>query len=258
MYNRPRIIPCLLLKEQGLVKTIQFSSPNYLGDPINAVRIFNEKEVDELCVLDIEASKNKQSPDFEFLKNIANEAFMPLSYGGGISSLEEIKHIFHIGFEKVVLNTAFIENPELIREAVKYAGSQSVVVSIDAKKKMIHGYLCYTKDGTIKLNMEPHILAQTAEKMGAGELLINSIDRDGTIRGYDLELIKNITKSVNIPVVACGGAGTLDDLKRVLNEGKAHAAAAGSMFVYYGRKKAVLINMPSEKDFYDKGIFCDE
>lgn len=258
MYNRPRIIPCLLLKEQGLVKTVKFASPNYLGDPINAVRIFNEKEVDELCILDIEAAEKAQQPDFEYLKKIASEAFMPLSYGGGISSMEDIKRIFHIGFEKVVLNTAFIENPYLIREASEYAGRQSIVVSIDAGKNFLKGYSCYIKDGTKKINKEPALLAKMAEDLGAGEILLNSIDRDGTMQGYDLDLIKKVVKSVTIPVTACGGASGIDDIKKVLVEGRAHAAAAGSMFVYYGKKKAVLINTPSEKAWYEKGIFQDE
>ena len=231
MYNRPRIIPCLLLKEQGLVKTVKFSSPNYLGDPINTVRIFNEKEVDELCILDIEAAEKAQQPDFEYLKKIASEAFMPLSYGGGISCMEDIKRIFHIGFEKVVLNTVFIENPDLIKEASEYAGSQSIVVSIDAGKNFLKGYSCYIKDGNKKINKEPDLLARMAEDLGAGEIFLNSIDRDGTMQGYDLDLIKKVVKSVTIPVTACGGASGIDDIKKVLVEGRAHAAAAGSMFV---------------------------
>lgn len=257
MYHRPRIIPCLLLKEQGLVKTVKFSSPDYLGDPINAVKIFNEKETDELCILDIEASKEDKHPDFDFLESIASEAFMPLSYGGGISCLKDIKRIFHIGFEKVILNTAFAIKPELVREAAKYAGSQSIVVSIDAKKNLFRGYSVFIKGGTVKTDKEPHILAQMADNLGAGEILINSIDRDGTMKGYDIELIKSITNCVNVPVIACGGAGGTDDLKKALTEGGAHAVAAGSMFVYYGRKKAVLINTPGEQELFDKGIFCD-
>jgi len=244
-----------LLKEQGLVKTVKFAYPNYLGDPVNAVKIFNEKEVDELCVLDIEASKEEKKPDFEFLERIASEAFMPLSYGGGISCLEDIKKIFHIGFEKVVLNTIFVEKPELVQEAAAYAGSQSIVVSIDVKKNLFKGYTAFIKGGTVKTEKEPYILAKMAESIGAGEILVNSIDRDGTMKGYDLELIKEITKCVGIPVIACGGAGGIDDLKAALTEGGAHAVAAGSMFVYYGRKKAVLINTPSEKELFDKGIF---
>lgn len=258
MYNRPRIIPCLLLKERGLVKTVKFASPNYLGDPINAIRIFNEKEVDELCVLDIEASRKKKNPDFSFLEKIAAEAFMPVSYGGGISCMEHIVRIFRIGYEKVVINTAFACNPELVKKAAEYAGSQSIVVSIDAKKNFFHGYSAYVRGGTMKVNKQLCQLAQQAERLGAGEIFINSMDRDGKMCGYDLELIREITECVDIPVTACGGARGTQDLKKVLSEGGAHAAAAGSMFVYYGRKKAVLINMPTEKELYEKGIFFDE
>ena len=229
MYNRPRIIPCLLLKDQGLVKTIKFKNPNYLGDPINAVRIFNEKEVDELCILDIKASQNEAHPDFDFLEKIAAEAFMPLSYGGGITCMDDIKRIFHIGFEKVILNTKFEKEPQFVEKAANYAGSQSIVVSIDAKKNFIGGYSSFINDGTIKINTEPQVLAKMAENMGAGEILINSIDRDGTMQGYDMELVKRVAQSVTIPVIACGGAGSIDDMKKVLKEGKAHAAAAGSI-----------------------------
>lgn len=258
MYNRPRIIPCLLIKNQGLVKTIKFRNPNYLGDPINAVRIFNEKEVDELCLLDIEASKNSVHPDFDFLEKISAEAFMPLSYGGGITCMDDIKHIFHIGFEKVILNTEFAKRPQFVEEAVNYAGSQSITVSIDAKKNFFGRYSAFTNDGTVKVDAEPQALAKMAENRGAGEILINSIDKDGTMQGYDMELVKRVAQCVAIPVIACGGAGSIDDIKKVLTEGKAHAAAAGSMFVYYGKKKAVLINTPTEKELYEKGIFCDE
>lgn len=258
MYSRPRIIPCLLLREQGLVKTIKFTDPNYLGDPINAVKIFNEKEVDELCILDIGVSKGTGSPDFVYLEGIAAEAFMPLSYGGGISCMEDIKRIFHIGFEKVVINTAFVENPDLIKEASKYAGSQSVVVSIDAGKSLLKSYCCYIRGGTKRITKAPDVLAEIAQNLGAGEILLNSVDRDGTMQGYDMELVKKVAEKVTIPVTACGGASGIDDIKKVLNEGKAHAAAAGSMFVYYGKKKAVLINMPSEKELYEKGVFQDE
>lgn len=258
MYDRPRIIPCLLLKDQGLVKTIKFKTPNYLGDPINAVKIFNDKEIDELCILDIEASKQGRKPDFELLKNIAAEAFMPLSYGGGIKTIDEIKKIFRIGYEKVILNTSFIENPDIIKLSSEYAGSQSIVVSIDVKKRLMGDYRCVTKGGTTKLEITPFALAKKAQELGAGELLINSIDKDGTMQGYDIELIRRIVEIVSIPVIACGGASGLEDVKKVLHEGGAHAAAAGSMFVYYGRKKAVLINTPSEQELYERGIYKDE
>ena len=255
MYNRPRIIPCLLLQEQGLVKTVKFSNPNYLGDVINAVKIFNEKEVDELCLLDIKASLENRGPDFELLRDIASEAFMPMSYGGGISNLEQAKELFFIGYEKVILNTSFVQNPELIKQIARFAGSQSVVVSIDAKKKMFGSYNCYIKGGHQGVEHSPQELAILAERLGAGEILLNSIDRDGTMSGYDLNLIRSITEKVDIPVIACGGAAGIHDLKLALKEGQAHAVAAGSMFVYYGKKKAVLINVPDEQELIAGGVY---
>ena len=252
---RPRVIPCLLLKHGGLVKTIKFDKPNYLGDPINAVKIFNEKMVDELCIMDIEASVKGCGPDFSLLSDIATEAFMPLSYGGGITTIEEIRELFRIGLEKVILNTAFVKHPEIVKEAVSIAGSQSIVVSIDAKKNLTGRYTAFINDGKEKTSISPVELAVLAEKQGAGELIINSIDRDGKMQGYDLELIKNVTNAVEIPVVACGGAGNMQDIKSVLIEANVHAAAAGSMFVYYGKKKAVLINYPSENEFLQEGIY---
>lgn len=253
--KRPRIIPVLLLSNQGLVKTIKFKKPNYLGDPINAVKIFNEKEVDELCLLDIEASKTGQTPDFDFLTDIASEAFMPLSYGGGIRTIDEIQRLFKIGFEKVVLNTSFVENPMLISQAAELVGSQSVVVSIDAKVSFLGKYNVFIKGGNEKSVYTPVEAAKEAERLGAGELIINSIDNDGTMQGYDNKLIKMVTDAVKIPVIACGGAGAIHDLKEIIYESNAHAAAAGSMFVYYGRKKAVLINFPTEEEFVKEGIY---
>ncbi|MBH1942055.1 imidazole glycerol phosphate synthase subunit HisF [Mobilitalea sibirica] len=258
MYNRPRVIPCLLLKDQGLVKTIKFTSPNYLGDPINAVKIFNEKGVDELCLLDITASREGKGPDFDFLLSIATEAFMPMSYGGGITSFEQIKKLFYIGFEKVILNTALIRNPSLISEASKYVGKQSIVASIDVKTELLGKKYCYILDGTERIKINPIDLAKNAEQLGAGEILINSINNDGTMQGYDIELIKQVSNSVSIPVIACGGASNVTDIKRVLTEGEAHAAAAGSMFVYFGKKKAVLINFPSEQEFIAEGVYSNE
>lgn len=252
---RPRVIPCLLLKQGGLVKTVKFDNPNYLGDPINAVKIFNEKMVDELCLMDIEASAKGCGPDFSLLSDIATEAFMPLSYGGGVTNIEQIRELFRIGFEKVIINTAFARNPNLIKEAVAIAGSQSIAAAIDARRSFTGKYRAYACDGKEKLLYSPIELAKLAEKQGAGELIINSIDCDGKMLGYDLTLVKSISDAVEIPVVACGGAGNLQDIRRVLTEANAHAAAAGSMFVYYGKKKAVLINYPSEEEFLQEGIY---
>lgn len=255
MYRRPRLIPCLLLDNQDLVKTINFKNPRYLGDPINTVKIFNNKYVDEICILDITATGQKRTPQFEYLQEIASEAFMPLSYGGGITGLDEIKHLFRIGYEKVVLNTAFYENPQLVRDAVQYAGSQSVVVSIDAKAELFGKYKCYIGDGKRKVKESPVELARLAEELGAGEILLNSIDKDGRMAGYDLDIVKNVVESVSIPVIACGGAGKIEDIRDVLQKAGAHAAAAGSFFVYYGSQKAVLITAPEEKELFDMGIY---
>lgn len=255
MYYRPRLIPSLLLREKGLVKTTQFSNPRYLGDPINAVSIFNGKGVDELCILDIMASSEKRGPDIDYLKDIASEAFMPISYGGGITDLEQIKKIFFIGYEKIIINTAFIQQPQLIREASNFAGSQSIVVSIDVKRDWLGRRFCYSNDGKIKINIDPVALAKKAEEFGAGEILLNSIDRDGMMQGYDIDLVRDVVKAVSIPVIACGGAKDIHDFRKVLQDGGAHAAAAGSLFVYYGAQKAVLITAPEERELIDIGIY---
>lgn len=257
MYHRPRIIPCLLLHEGGLVKTVGFREPNYLGDPINAVRIFNEKGVDELCVLDIDATKEGRGPDIELLREIASEAFMPLSVGGGITSLPQMESLFRAGFEKMIINSAFFDTPQLIGDAAKRFGSQSIVVSLDFKEDFLHRRRCYTHAGAKAAAGTPAELAVRAQELGAGELLINSINRDGTMQGYDLPLISAVSGAVGIPVVACGGAANEADLKSALESG-AHAASAGSMFVYYGRKKAVLINFPDENQLKQAGIYHDE
>lgn len=255
MYYRPRLIPCLSLQDKGLVKTTKFSNPRYLGDPINVVKIFNDKGVDELCILDITATSENRDPDFEYLEDIAREAFMPLSYGGGITNLDQVKKIFFIGYEKVVINTAFIKKPQLITEAAEFAGSQSIVVSIDVKNELLGRRSCYINDGKTKVTTDPVSLAQRAEELGAGEILLNSIDRDGLMQGYDLKLVKDVVNAVSIPVIACGGAKDIYDFKKVLQEGGAHAAAAGSFFVYYGTQKAVLITAPEEKDLISIGIY---
>lgn len=254
MFTRPRIIPTLLIDDRDLIKTIQFDKRTYLGDPVNAVKIFNRKGIDELSILDIGATRNNREPDYELLRDIASEAFMPLSCGGGINNIEQIHELLSIGYEKVVMNTSLVRKPELITKAAEQYGSQSIVASIDAKKKG-DGYRCYITDGTEETNWNSVDLAKEAEKIGAGEIIINSIDTDGMMQGYDLELIRQVVNSVNIPVIAIGGAGGINDLKRALHEGKAHAAAGGSMFVYYGRLKAVLITAPSEKELTEAGIY---
>ena len=255
MYYRPRLIPCLSIINQDLVKTTKFKNPRYLGDPINAVKIFNDKGVDELCILDITGSKEGRGPQMEYLHDIASEAFMPLSYGGGITTIEQMQKLFHMGYEKVIVNTAFYNNPKLITEAADLAGSQSIVVSIDVKTEILGKRNCYSVDGTVKSGKDPVTMAKKAEELGAGEILLNSINNDGMMTGYDLKLVRSVSETVNIPVIACGGAGTIIDFKKVLQEGKAHAAAAGSLFVYYGSEKAVLINVPEEKELEEIGIY---
>ena len=254
MFTRPRIIPILLVDDRDLLKTVNFKNPTYLGDPVNAVKIFNRKRIDELSILDIGASKNGREPDFELLKDIASEAFMPLSCGGGITTVEQVHELLAIGYEKVVLNTSLVRKPDMVKKAIELFGSQSIVASIDAKK--VNGaYRCVISDGEELISMSPVELAKKAEALGVGEIILNSIDQDGRMSGYDLELIKGVTKTVRIPVTAVGGAGGVYDLKKVLEEGGAHAAAGGSMFVYYGRLKAVLITMPSEEELTNAGIY---
>jgi len=244
---RIRVIPCLLLKNRGLVKTVKFKNPKYVGDPINAVRIFNDKEVDELIFLDITATIENRDPQFDLIKDIAGECFMPFAYGGGIRNIDHAKKIIKLGVEKIVINTCAL-NLNFVKTASKILGSQSVVVSIDAKKKLWGKYYVHTHSGTKNTNIEPLEFAKKVEEAGAGELFINSIDMDGTMRGYDLHLIKSISQAVDIPVIACGGAGKLQDFRDAVKRGGASAVAAGSMFVFHGPHRAVLINYPSQVD----------
>lgn len=254
MYSRPRIIPTLLISGGNLVKTKRFKNPDYLGDPINAIKIFNEKSVDELCILDIEASKKGKLPDVELLKNMASEAFMPLSYGGGITNIMQMKEIFSIGFEKVILNTILVHKPEIVKEAVAYFGAQSIIASIDYRMRF-GKEKCYTADAMQKTKYTPLELAKEAEKLGVGEILLYSIERDGMKVGYDLKTISKVVENVKIPVIACGGARNVDDIKKVLDVAGVHAVAAGSVFVYFGDRSAVLINFPDEDTLIQKGIY---
>lgn len=244
----PRIIPVLLLKGKGLVKTVKFNDPRYLGDPINAVKIFNDLKADELIFLDITASKEGRTISVNLVKDIGDEAFMPFGVGGGISDVTQIEQLFKVGAEKVVINTNSFINPDLIKHASNIFGSQSIVVSLDVKKNLFGKYECWIKDGSVNSKAKPLDFARKMEDLGAGELIINSIDCDGLMTGYDLGIIRNIADSVAIPVVACGGAGDLNHLKSAYSDGKAHALAAGSMFVYHGPRKAVLINYPSKSE----------
>jgi cyclase len=248
-----RVMPCLLLKNGSLVKTIKFKDPGYIGDPINAVRIYNEKEVDELIFLDISATLENRHPSFDILGEIASECFMPVAYGGGVRDLEDIKTIFTLGIEKVAINSFAIRNPEFVRQAADRFGSQSIVVSLDVRKRLFDRYEVFTNSGKVPTGIDPVNLAVKFEQLGAGELLITSIDRDGTQEGYDIELIKRVSAAVTIPVIACGGAGKLSDLRSVVKQGGASACALGSMVVYFGRNRAVLINYPEKSEL--KGLF---
>lgn len=246
---RPRIIPTLLLKGQGFYKTTRFKNPSYLGDPLNILRIFNEKEVDEIILLDIEATRTGTLPRFDFLAELAGECFMPLGYGGGISSTDHMRRLFQIGFEKIVLNTAALIQPVLIDQGAAQFGSQSIVVCIDARRKLLGGYDACTHAGSQKTSLTPVQVAREVAARGAGEIIINSIDRDGTLQGYDLELIRAVSQAVNVPVVASGGAASIADFKSAVTEAGASACAAGAMFVYQGRHRAVLINVPPSPEF---------
>lgn len=238
-----RIIPILLLKDEGLVKTVCFKNPNYIGDPINAVRIFNEKEVDEIVLLDITASKENREPKYEWIKDIVSESFMPLAYGGGIKNFEQIKKLFDIGIEKIIINSS-IFNFELITQAANIFGNQSIVASIDVKKNLWGNYQIFTQSGSIKHNTTLESLTKKIVDAGVGEIIIQSISHEGTMKGFDLELIKEVASLVNVPVVASGGAGSLKDFKEAIEIGGASAVAAGSLFIYKGIHKAVLINYP--------------
>lgn len=246
---KPRVIPILLLQNDGLVKTTKFKDPRYVGDPINAIKIFNDKEVDELVFLDILASKGKKSIDYELISNIASECFMPLCYGGGIKDIESIRKILQLGVEKIAINSYAFENPNLIKEAALLFGTSTIVISIDVKKNLFGKYEIWTNGGTKKIKTGLNEAVLEMEQLGAGEILINSIDKDGTMIGYDCKLIEQVSKLVSIPVVAAGGAGKISDFTTAINSG-ASAVAAGSMFVFHGKHKAVLITYPSRKEIW--------
>jgi cyclase len=245
---RPRIIPVLLLKNFALVKSIQFKDHKYIGDPINAVRIFNKLKADELVFLDIEASKNNRLISLDFVKNVGEESYMPFSVGGGVKSIKDIKAIINAGAEKVVINTRAAQNPDFVKEASETFGSSTTVVCIDVKKKLFRGQRTWILGGSKSTDYTPIEFAKLMEKNGAGELIIQSIEKDGTMEGYDIELIKSISTSVSIPVIALGGAGKQEDLIEAYKHGYANALGAGSIFVYHGTKRGVLINYPKQNE----------
>jgi len=244
---KTRVIPCLLLDGSKLVKTVLFKDPVYIGDPLNAVRIFNTKEVDELVLLDISATRDGRPPQFDLIGKIAEECQMPLTAGGGIKTLDDIRELLNVGVEKVVINTSAVENSEFINQTAETFGSQAIVISIDAKRGA-KGYEVFTKNGNSATGLKVEDWARQAEEKGAGEILLNSIDQDGTMAGYDLDLIRQVTNKVNIPVIAAGGAGKLEDFAKAVQEGGASAVTAGSFFVFHGRRKAVLINFPTKRE----------
>ncbi len=243
-----RVIPVLLLHKGSVVKSLRFKNYKYIGDPINAVRIFNQKEVDEIAIIDIDASREGRAPDFDLISRIAGEAFMPLSYGGGISDLEEVKKLLNLGVEKVILNRSAHLNVNLIQQIASVFGSQSVVVSIDVKKNWLGKYSVCIENGNKSLSFSPEEAARKAEQAGAGEIILNSVEKDGTFEGYDLTLVKKISDSVSVPVIALGGAGKLSDLVKAREAG-ASAVAAGSMFVFIGNsRESIMINYPPVKE----------
>ena len=250
---RTRVIPCLQLIDESLVKTVKFDNHRYIGDPINTVRIFNELEVDELCFLDIRATKENRPPNFKILAEIATECFMPISYGGGVKDTDTAKRILSIGFEKIVLNTAAYDHPKLVTEIANHSGNQSVIGSIDVKKNIFGKYQVYTNDGNKKRDLDPISWAKQLESLGAGELILTSMDRDGTWNGFDIDLLKSITESINIPVIANGGAGKVDHISEVVKTTNVSAVALGSMVVYQAKGLGVLVNFPNKEDL--KNIF---
>lgn len=245
---RPRVIPCLLLRGLGLVKSVRFKDHRYIGDPINAVRIFNAKQADELVFLDILASRERRTPPIDLVRKIGDECFMPFAVGGGIRNLSDIRELLNAGAEKVVINSHAVEDPLFVRGATKAFGSSTIVVSIDAKRMRLGRFDVTIYGATKATGLNPVEFAKQMEEMGAGEIIINSVDRDGTMNGYDIGLTRSVATAVSVPVVALGGAGKIQDLADAVNTGKASAAAAGSLFVYHGRRRAVLINFPTKQE----------
>jgi cyclase len=250
---KTRIIPCLLLHDGGLVKTEKFKKPKYVGDPINAVRLYNDMEVDELIFLDIDASKQKRQPDFAVIKDLATECFMPFAYGGGIQNIEQIERILSIGVEKVIINNACLENLKLIEETAKHFGSSTIIVAIDIKKELFGPYKIFNHVKNKNTNLNPLDYAVRIAEAGAGEIFVNNVDREGTYSGFDIEILSQLNQKVSCPLIACGGAASLEDMKKAVSLTGVSAVAAGSVFVYQGPHRAVLISYPAQKQL--KEIF---
>jgi cyclase len=246
---RPRLIPCLLVQNQGLVKTRRFGEPKYVGDPLNAVRIFNEKVVDELIVIDIDATAKGLDPDYRMIANLATECRMPLCYGGGVSSCEQVERIIGLGVEKVALSFAALAHPSLIAEAAGRVGSQSIVVVLDIRKSgLLRRAEIVTHNGTRKTGIDPATIIREATRLGAGEIVVNNVDRDGLMEGYDLELIERLRRETSLPMTVLGGAGSLDHIAELWQAQGTIGAAAGSLFVFKGKYRAVLINYPNPNE----------
>ena len=251
---KARVIPSLLLKGASLVKTLKFDNDIYVGDPLNAIKIFNEKEVDELILLDIRATAEYKRPQIKLIREIASECFMPLCYGGGIRSIEDINEILDAGVEKVAINTYAVENPRFVKLAADAFGSQSIVISLDVKMNKKGRYEVFTRRGKQPTGLEPVAFALLLQEMGAGEIMLNAIDRDGMLQGYDIDLIRAVSSVVSIPVIASGGAGDLSHLADAIKLGGASAVAVGSLFVLHGKHRAVLISYPSPQELGALGI----
>lgn len=252
--HRPRVMPVLLIQGDGLLyKTEKFKNPKYVGDPRNAVRIFNDKCADEIVLLDIKATEEGRKPNFKLIEEIASEAFMPMAYGGGISEFEDAKTLFALGIEKVILNSSIIENRQLIRRIADFCGVSSVLGSIDVKKDLFGKMHVYTHGGRKKQKIDPIEYAKDLQKWGCGEIMINSIDRDGTFTNYDMDICRKMAEALSIPVIACGGAGKIEDCAQVIKETGVSAAAAGSIFVFQGPHRAVLIKFPTDNEL--KALF---
>lgn len=243
---RPRIIPSLLIHDLGLVKTVNFKNPKYVGDPINAVRIFNEKGVDELAIFDIDASVLGKEPNYKLIENLAQQSRMPLCYGGGVKTVQQAQKIFSLGVEKIALSSGICQNPSLVTEIAEKVGSQSVIAVLDVKKTFFGDYEVYINNGKKATGIDALQFVEKLEILGAGEIIINFIDQDGMMRGYDLNLIDKVRRKITIPLTVLGGAGSLDHIKEVINAHKIIGVAAGSLFVFKGKYKAVLINYPNQ------------
>lgn len=245
---KPRLIPSLLIEDDLVVKTTKFKNPKYIGDPINIVNIFNKKEVDEICIFDISATRNNAEPNYELIKSIASQSRMPVCYGGGIKNVDQAQKIFNLGIEKIALNSVLFKNSSIINQLASKVGSQSVVVVLDVKKKILGGYEVYIDNGTVSTKKELFAFLNEIKDFDFGELIINCIDLDGTQKGYDMHLAKKIMQQISKPFTILGGASSLDDVKKLYNQFKIIGAAAGSLFIFKGKFKAVLINYPTKEE----------